>query len=72
MRMLTVCRTFVERYTKPAVNPCKTNPLCIDMGKIPLLKNVRRGLVDPDTPSSAMSRTSHQGKKQTLVVSLAR
>jgi hypothetical protein len=65
-------RTFVERYTKPPVNACKSNPLCINMGNVPLLKNVRTGLIDPTTPQSAMTRKSYLGKKQTLVVSLLR
>ena len=35
----------------------------------PLLKNLRTGLIDPDTPESAMSRTSYDGTKQVLVFS---
>jgi beta-glucanase (GH16 family) len=35
----------------------------------PLLTNLRRGLIDPDTPQSAMTRTSADGSKQVLVFS---
>lgn len=33
------------------------------------MKNVRTGVIDPDTPKSVMSRTGHDGKKQVLVFS---
>jgi beta-glucanase (GH16 family) len=56
--------------TQPERTPCTDNPLCIP-GKEsePLLSNIRQGLIDPDTPKSAMSRTSYTGKKQKLVFS---
>jgi beta-glucanase (GH16 family) len=62
--------TFVDKMTKPEIGPCTNNPLCIK-GKEsePLLQNLRRGLIDPDTPESAMTRTSYEGKKQKLVFS---
>lgn len=62
--------TFVDKMTKPERTPCTDNPLCI-AGKEsePLLSNLRQGLIDPDTPKSAMSRTSYSGKKQKLVFS---
>lgn len=60
------CRTFVERF-RP-VNPCSANPMCIDVGPVPLLKNIRAGLIDPDTPESAMSRKARDGTKQVLMV----
>jgi beta-glucanase (GH16 family) len=34
-----------------------------------LFKNIRKGLIDPDTPASAMSRTDSNGNKQTLAFS---
>lgn len=34
-----------------------------------LLTNLRHGLIDPDTPKSAMTRTSADGSKQVLVFS---
>ena len=36
---------------------------------MPLLKNLRTGLIDPDTPQSAMSRTAADGTKLVLVFS---
>lgn len=56
--------------TKPVKGPCDGNPMCIK-GKenIPLLENIRTGLIDPDTPKSAMTRTSAEGKTQKLVFS---
>jgi beta-glucanase (GH16 family) len=35
----------------------------------PLLKNIRTGLIDPDTPKEAMTRISANGEKQVLVFS---
>lgn len=62
--------TFVDKMTKPEIGPCTNNPLCI-VGKQGMahLLNVRKGLIDPDTPASVKSRTSHDGTKQTLVFS---
>ncbi|KAH8730528.1 beta-glucan synthesis-associated protein SKN1 [Phaeosphaeriaceae sp. PMI808] len=62
--------TFVDKLTKPEVGPCTNNPLCIQ-GKEsePLLQNLRKGLIDPDTPESVKTRTSYDGKKQNLVFS---
>jgi beta-glucanase (GH16 family) len=56
--------------TTPEKGPCTGNPLCIK-GKEhePLLANIRQGLIDPDTPQAAMTRTSATGKKQKLVFS---
>jgi hypothetical protein len=67
--ILTICRTFVDRITKPEQGPCTHNALCIE-GKQnePTLANIRTGLIDPDTPKSAMSRTGAKGQKQNLVV----
>jgi hypothetical protein len=60
----------VNKYTAPAITPCTDNPLCIE-GKEnePLLQNIRRGLIDPDTPDSVKTRKSHDGTKQVLVFS---
>ncbi|ORY18792.1 beta-glucan synthesis-associated protein-domain-containing protein [Clohesyomyces aquaticus] len=62
--------TFVHKLTAPTITPCSNNPLCIE-GKEhePLLQNIRRGLIDPDTPKSAMTRKAHDGTKQVLVFS---
>ena len=58
----------MQRFTAPS-DPCKSNPDCIDVGKVPLLKNIRTGLIDPDTPQSAMSKKSPDGTKLKLVFS---
>lgn len=42
--------------------------MCIS-SNAPLLKNLRTGLIDPDTPSSAKSRTGANGNQQSLVFS---
>jgi len=42
--------------------------MCLN-GKVPTLKNVRTGMIDPDTPSSAMSRKDSNGKTQRLAFS---
>ncbi|KAF2768172.1 beta-glucan synthesis-associated [Teratosphaeria nubilosa] len=60
--------TFVEKAIDPNPNACADDPNCIKDG-VPLLKNLRTGLIDPDTPSSVMSRKSDTGKSQTLVFS---
>jgi beta-glucanase (GH16 family) len=67
---LTWCRTFVHTVTAPEDTPCSNNPLCI-AGKenTPLLKNIRTGLIDPDTPKSVYTRKSHSGATQKLVFS---
>lgn len=60
--------TFVQRYTV-SPDPCRTNPECIKVGKVPLLKNVRHTLIDPDTPKSALTKKDHHGKTWKLVFS---
>ena len=56
--------------TEKGVGPCTNNPLCIK-GKEhePLLTNLRKGLIDPDTPQYAMTRKSYDGSTQKLVFS---
>jgi beta-glucan synthesis-associated protein KRE6 len=62
--------TFVDKITRPEMTPCTNNPLCIkDHENEALLTKLRSGLIDPDTPKSAMSRTSYDGSKQVLVFS---
>lgn len=46
--------------------------LCLDVGPRPLLTNIRRGLIDPDTPQEAMMKKNADGKELKLVVSGAR
>ncbi|CAK3988282.1 glycoside hydrolase family 16 [Lecanosticta acicola] len=60
--------TFVQNAINPGGNACASDPNCIS-DSMDLLKKVRTGLVDPDTPSSAKTRTGDDGKTQTLVFS---
>ncbi|MCJ1344226.1 hypothetical protein MMC31_002429, partial [Peltigera leucophlebia] len=60
--------TFVQNYTNPP-DACDGNPDCIHGGKQPLLKNIRTGLIDPDTPKSAMTKKAADGSTLKLVFS---
>ncbi|KAI9677722.1 MAG: hypothetical protein M1829_002494 [Trizodia sp. TS-e1964] len=60
--------TFVKKVVYPP-DPCAANPLCIDLGPIPLLKNIRTSLIDPDTPQSALTKVSADGTTLKLVFS---
>ncbi|KAL8651257.1 MAG: hypothetical protein Q9226_004780 [Calogaya cf. arnoldii] len=60
--------TFVQTSTTDK-DPCKNNPDCINVGDVQLLKNIRRGLIDPDTPKSALSKKAPDGKTLDLVFS---
>lgn len=52
-------------------DPCLENPNCIPgITNVPLLKNVRKGMIDPDTPQDAMTKTAVDGSTLNLVVSL--
>lgn len=51
----------------PLCHPGDT--LCLDVGERPLLSNLRKGLIDPDTPESAMTKTAADGTELKLVVS---
>lgn len=56
---------------KGSASVCKAgDTLCLDVGERSTLKNVRTGLIDPDTPASAMTKKSADGKEWKLVVSL--
>lgn len=67
MRLMRIDRTFVQKYTEPP-DPCKTDPDCIKGGHQPLLKNIRTGLIDPDTPKSALTKKGADGSTLKLVV----
>ncbi|KAF7713508.1 Beta-glucan synthesis-associated protein [Penicillium ucsense] len=43
--------------------------LCLDVGETPLLNNIRRGLIDPDTPKEAMTKMNADGREWKLVFS---
>lgn len=58
----------MQRAVDPGGNSCASDPMCIS-SNAPLLKNLRTGLIDPDTPSSAKSRTGANGNQQSLVFS---
>ena len=47
---------------------CDEDPMCI-RSDLPLLKNARHGPIDPDTPSSVMTRIDTYGHLQNLVFS---
>lgn len=59
----------MQKYTEPP-DPCKTDPDCINGGHQPLLKNIRTGLIDPDTPKSALTKKGADGSTLKLVVRL--
>ncbi|KAL8762184.1 MAG: hypothetical protein Q9184_001781 [Pyrenodesmia sp. 2 TL-2023] len=61
--------TFVQSVGPPA-DPCKSNPDCINTGgEVPLLKNIRKSLIDPDTPKSAQTKKAADGKTLKLMFS---
>ncbi|KAI5296667.1 hypothetical protein KEM52_002072 [Ascosphaera acerosa] len=53
-----------------ALRDCAENPLCV-IGKedVPLLKNIRLRLIDPDTPEAAMKKLAADGTELHLVFS---
>lgn len=78
--MLTDLLTFLDRqFLGPKelsdTNESNCDPgdtLCLDVGPRPLLKNIRTGLIDPDTPESAKTKVAADGKIWNLVVSMGR
>lgn len=61
--------TFVQQAVSPAgSHQCSNDPDCIKEG-VPLLKNLRKGLIDPDTPSNVKTRKGEDGSTQHLVFS---
>jgi len=68
---LTCYRTFIQQVVGDKdAQKCQDDPMCISIGKLPLLKNSRFSLIDPDTPKSAMTKKTLDGKTLNLVVSL--
>lgn len=62
------CSTFAQKLIDPTGGACAKDPDCIDVHQ-DLFKNIRHGLIDPETPDSVKSRKSYySGKKQVLVV----
>ncbi|KAK2753132.1 hypothetical protein FQN55_005092 [Onygenales sp. PD_40] len=60
--------TFLDKM-HPDPPGCDDDPMCLDVGAIPHLKNVRTSLIDPDTPKSARSIKAADGKEWKLVFS---
>lgn len=60
--------TFVRSSLGLDGPTCATDPSCLS-DSVPLLKNQRVGLIDPDTPDSVKTKTSHDGTKLNLVFS---
>jgi hypothetical protein len=65
--LLIIGRTFARQVVGISTNTCATDPNCLS-DKIALLKNQRVGLIDPDTPKTAFTKTSNDGEKLKLVV----
>jgi len=59
--------TFIK-HLDPDTDPCKGNADCLGITNVPLLNNVRRGLIDPDTPQDAMTIMSEDGSTQLQLV----
>lgn len=62
----TDLETLRSLTTKPLLkgpDHCDLDPMCLNARGISLLKNIRTGLIDPDTPKSAMKITSSEGKE---------
>jgi beta-glucanase (GH16 family) len=60
--------TFFRSVIDPP-GPCTGNALCIPGGDTSLLKNIRTGLIDSTTPSSAMTKLDPNGNTLKLVFS---
>lgn len=65
-----MCSTFVQDKVASATeeSACDLDPDCLK-DNVPLLKGLRTGVIDPDTPDSAMTRKDINGKTQKLVFS---
>lgn len=60
-----VRQQLAKEYAK---TQCQRDPLCLEDTHFPLMKNIRQGLIDPDTPESAKSVKALEGKTWKLVV----
>ncbi|KAJ5604559.1 hypothetical protein N7510_009713 [Penicillium lagena] len=61
--------TWVEGILKRGHVCQPGDTLCLDVGERPLLQNIRKGLIDPDTPEDAMYKRNADGKMWQLVFS---
>jgi beta-glucanase (GH16 family) len=66
--ILTARRTVALRKKNAGHIGCEADPDCLS-DSVPLLKNMRTGLIDPDTPESVKTKTSKDGTKLELVFS---
>jgi beta-glucan synthesis-associated protein KRE6 len=64
---LTNRSTFIRKL-QTENDPCHGEANCLNHGDLPLLKNIRQGLIDPDTPSSAKTKTAADGTTQLQLV----
>ncbi|TVY89445.1 putative beta-glucan synthesis-associated protein [Lachnellula willkommii] len=60
--------TAARKVINPPKSNCEMDASCLS-DSVALLQNIRTGLIDPDTPSTAKSKTSADGKKLRLVFS---
>ncbi|KAK4981252.1 hypothetical protein LTR28_000008, partial [Elasticomyces elasticus] len=58
--------TYIRKAMNPVGNACSSNVNCVKED-VPLLKNIRAGLIDPDTPKNVRTRKGVNGKTQQLV-----
>jgi hypothetical protein len=58
----------LENVLKPAALCHPADTLCLDVGERPLLNNLRKSLIDPDTPKEALTKKNINGKEMKLVV----
>lgn len=61
--------TFVQKFTAQKTDDACAGGLCLNVPSKALLKNVRTGLIDDDTPDDAMTRKNSAGKTYKLVFS---
>src|SRR5690554_6407558 len=59
---------FVQSKNEAGSIGCGTDPDCLS-DSVPLLKNMRMGLIDPDTPDAAKTKTAKGGTELELVFS---
>jgi hypothetical protein len=63
------CSKQIQNFVEDSNTPPSCGALCLEHSDVPLLQNIRTGLIDPDTPDSAKTIKSANGKDWELVVS---
>ncbi|KAJ5223784.1 hypothetical protein N7468_008326 [Penicillium chermesinum] len=66
---LALLTTWVEGMLKPGSTCPGGEGQCLDVGPRPLLNNIRKGLIDPDTPKDAYLKKNANGEEWKLVFS---